>query len=59
LISRGPILSKADITFGQFEGVCTDRGILQPHLAKSLSLMDPRIGSTLKKGRFHGHVLCR
>ena len=47
-----PVLTEADITFGQLEGVCTDRGTLQPHLSRSLSLMDPGGCSSFKKAGF-------
>jgi poly-gamma-glutamate capsule biosynthesis protein CapA/YwtB (metallophosphatase superfamily) len=43
------ILSEADITFGQFEGVSSDKATLAPHLGRSLAVMDPEIGATLKK----------
>jgi poly-gamma-glutamate capsule biosynthesis protein CapA/YwtB (metallophosphatase superfamily) len=47
-----PILNKADITFGQLEGVCTDRGVLMPQLAKSVSLMDPGSCASFKNAGF-------
>ena len=46
------ILSAADITFGQFEGVCSEKATLVPHLGRSLAVMDPEIGATLKKAGF-------
>ena len=46
------IFNDADVTFGQFEGVSTARGKLLPQFAKSLAIMDPEIGATLKKAGF-------
>jgi hypothetical protein len=47
-----PMLTNADITFGQLEGVCTARGTLMPQLSKSLSLMDPGVCSSFKNSGF-------
>jgi poly-gamma-glutamate synthesis protein (capsule biosynthesis protein) len=47
-----PILRGGDITFGQLEGVCTDRGELMPHLGRSLSLMDPGVCASFKNAGF-------
>jgi poly-gamma-glutamate capsule biosynthesis protein CapA/YwtB (metallophosphatase superfamily) len=46
------ILTEGDVTFGNFEGVATARGRLLPQLAKSLTIMDPEIGATMKRAGF-------
>ncbi len=47
-----PILKEADITFAQLEGVYSEKGTLQPHLASALALGDPRCLLAFKNAGF-------